>query len=90
MKRASPKIEEFLSPNLNEDQKKGPNIFQRSDAHHSQIIGGDADVDQSQIIGEDAVKLFGEYIPPSPPGFGTPGHDLRLDHSIMQKKHHKR
>ena len=40
MKKASPKIEEFLSPNLNEDQKKGPNIFQRSDAHHSQIIGG--------------------------------------------------
>ena len=35
-----------------------------SDADQSQIIGGDADVDHSQIIGG--------YMPPSPPGFGTP------------------
>ena len=46
----------------------------RSDAHQSQIIGGDADVDHTQIIEGDAVKLLGGYIPPSPPGFGTPGH----------------
>ena len=45
----------------------------RSDAHQIQIIGGDADVDHTQIIGGDTVKLLGEYIPPSPPGFGTPG-----------------
>ena len=50
-------------------KKKGPNIIQRSDAGHSQIIGRDANVDHSQIIMGDAVKLLGEYIPP---GFGTP------------------
>ena len=42
----------------------------RSDAHQSQIIGGDADVDHTQTIGGDAVKLLGGYIPPM--GFGTP------------------
>ena len=39
----------------------------RSDAHHSQIIGGDADVDHTQIIGGDTVKFFGGCIPPPPP-----------------------
>ena len=38
-------------------RKKCANIIQRSDADHSRIIG------------KDAVKLLGEYIPP---GFGTP------------------
>ena len=38
----------------------------------SKTIGGNADVDHSQIFGGDAVKLLGGYIPPSPPGFGTP------------------
>ena len=33
---------------------------------------GDADVDHTQTIGGDTVKLLGGYIPPSPPGFGTP------------------
>ena len=41
----------------------------RSDAHPSQIIGGDADEDHTQIIGGDTVKLFGGYIPP---GFRHP------------------
>ena len=41
----------------------------RSDAHQNQIIGGDADVDHTQIIGGDTVKLLGEYIPP---GFRHP------------------
>ena len=41
-----------------------------SDANQSQISGGDADVDHTQIIGGDKAKLLGEYIPP---GFGTPG-----------------
>ena len=44
----------------------------RSDAHRSQIIGEDADVDHTQTIGGDVVKLFEGYILPSPPGFGTP------------------
>ena len=46
----------------------------RSDAHQSQIVGGDADVDHNQIIGGDTIKLLGGYIPlpPPPPGFGIP------------------
>ena len=31
-----------------------------SDAHQSQIIGGDADIDHTQIIGGDTVKLLEE------------------------------
>ena len=39
----------------------------RSDAHQSQIIWGEADVDHTQLIGGgDTVKIFGGYIPPSP------------------------
>ena len=44
----------------------------RSDAHRSQIFGGDADEDHTQIIGGDKVKLLGGIYPPIPPGFGTP------------------
>ena len=36
------------------------------------LLGGDADVDHTQIIGGDTVKLLGGYILPSLPGFGTP------------------
>ena len=49
-------MEHFFSPNSSRDL--------RSDAHQSQIIGGDADEDHTQII-------EGIY-PTSPPGFGTP------------------
>ena len=38
----------------------------RSDAHQSQIIGGDADVDHTQIIGGYTVNLLGVYIPHLP------------------------
>ena len=75
-----------FSPNSGEDQKKkrpSPDVEQifppnscghlRSDAHQRQIIGGNADVDHSQTIGEDTAKLLGGYIPPPPPGFGTSG-----------------
>ena len=61
-------MEHFFSPNSNGDL--------RSDAHQSQITGGDAEVDHTQIIGRDTVKLLGGYIPPSPPGFGTPDYKL--------------
>ena len=67
---------------LSEDQKikkvfaKNGTLFSpnssghlRSDAHQSQTIGGDADVDHTQTIGRDTVKLFGGYIPP---GFRHP------------------
>ena len=43
-KRSSPKMEHNSSGNL------------RSHAHHSQIIGGDADADHTQIIGGNTVK----------------------------------
>ena len=33
------------------------------------LLGGDADIDHTQIIGGDTVKLLGDI---SPPGFGTP------------------
>ena len=58
-------MEHFFSP------KSGGDL--RSAAHQSQIIEGDAGVDHTQIIGGDTVKLLGGYIPPSPPGSGTPG-----------------
>ena len=35
------------------------------------FFAGDADVDHTQIIEGDTVKLLGGYIPPSPPSFGT-------------------
>ena len=41
--------------------------------HQSQFIGGDADVDHTQIIWGDTIKLYSQIIPPIPPGFGTPG-----------------
>ena len=46
----------------------------RSDAHKSQIIGRDADVDHTQTIGGDTVKLLGNISlqPPPPPGFRHP------------------
>ena len=70
----------FQVSKLSEDQKK--KVFTRngtlflstdlrSDAHQSQIIGGDADEDHTQIVGRCTVKLLGGYILPSPPCFGT-------------------
>ena len=41
----------------------------RSDAHHVKLLGGDEDVDHTQTIGGDTVKLLGGYIPP---GFRHP------------------
>ena len=66
-KRSPPEMEYFFSPNSGEDQKKG-NTFLitdlRSDAHQTQIIGGDADESHTQIVGGYTVKLLGGYIPP--------------------------
>ena len=53
----------------------------RSDAHQSQTVGADADLDHIQTIGWDTVKLLKNISPhpphpplppPPPPGFGTP------------------
>ena len=49
-------METLFSPNWSRDL--------RSDAHQSQIIGGDADKDHTQIIGGDTVKLLGKIYPP--------------------------
>ena len=49
-------MEHFFSPNSSGDL--------RSDAHQSQIIGGDVDVDHTQIIGRDTIKLLGGMYPP--------------------------
>ena len=54
-------MEHFFSPNSSGDL--------RSDAHQSQIIGGDADVDHTQIIGGGYRQIIGGIYPP---GFGTP------------------
>ena len=51
-------LDHLFSPNLSGDL--------RLDTHKSQIIGGDADVDHTQIIVGDTVKLLGGYILPSP------------------------
>ena len=61
-KRSSPEMGHFFSPISGEDQKK--KVFTRnrtlllstdlrSDAHQSQIIGGNADIDHTQIVGGD-------------------------------------
>ena len=54
-------MEHFFSPNSSGDL--------RSDTHQSQIIGGDADVENTQINGGIQSIYWGRYIPP---GFGTP------------------
>ena len=59
-------MEPFFSPNSSGDL--------RSDAHQSQIIGGDADEDHTQIMGGIQSNYWGGYGPPSRPGFGTPGY----------------
>ena len=73
-KRFSPKLNSF-SPNSDEDQKKRPSskmehFFSptssghlRSDAHQSQTIGADADLDHIQTIGWDTVKLLKDISP---------------------------
>ena len=55
-KRSSSEMEHFFLPNSSTDL--------RSDAHQSQIIGGDADEDHTQIAGGYAVKSLREIYPP--------------------------
>ena len=57
-------MEHFFSPN------SSGNL--RSDALKRQIIAGDADVDHTQIIGGDTVKLLEGIYPPIPSGFRHP------------------
>ena len=75
----------FQVSKLSEEQKKkqvftkNGNLFfpnsstdLRSDAHQSQIIGGDADEDHTQIIGGIQSNYWGKYIPPIPTEFRHP------------------
>ena len=50
------------------------------------LVTMDADVDHTQIIGGDVVKLLGGYIPPTLPGLGTPGFVDTNNSRILQKK----
>ena len=72
----SPEMEHFFSPISSTDP--------RSDAHQSQIIGGDANEDRTQIIGGYTVKLLGGIYPPIPPGFRHPWFEL-LHYSVVMK-----
>ena len=55
-------MEHFFSPNSSSDL--------RSDAHKSQIIGGDADEDHTQTIGEDISPGFRHpWFPPRQPRY---------------------
>ena len=56
-------MEHFFSPTSSRDL--------HSDAHQSQIIGRDADIDHTQVIGGIQSKYWGIY-PPHPPGFRHP------------------
>ena len=82
-KRSSPKMEHFF-PRIQAETKKkfftkNGTLFPRiqvdtyAQMHtRAKLLGGDADVDHTQNIGGDTVKLLGGYIPPSPPRFQHP------------------
>ena len=75
-------MEHFFSPNSSRDL--------RSDAYQSQIIGGDADEDHTQIIGGNTVKLLGVYIPTIPSRFSTPDDNIKFALVILNKLCHCR
>ena len=62
-KRSSPKMEHSFPPNSSGHL--------HLDAHQSQIIGGDADVNHTQTIGGIQSNYWGN-ISPHPPGFRHP------------------
>ena len=72
-------MEHFFPPNSSTDL--------RSDAHQSQIIGGDAGEDHTQIVGGDTVKLLGGYISPIPPGFRLPWAQCPLSRNTPLNTH---
>ena len=74
-KRSSSKIKHFFSSNSSGHL--------RSDAHQSQIIGGNADVDHTHTIRGYTVKLLGRYIPPIPLRFRHPW--LKIANSKLQQ-----
>ena len=73
-------MEHFFSPKSSGDL--------RSDAHQSQIIGGDTDEDHTQTIKGDTVKLLREIYspPPPPPGFRHPWQPILTPELLVLKK----
>ena len=63
-KKSSPKVEQFFSPNSSG--------YLRLDAHQSQIVGGNADVDHTQTIWGGYSQIVGGIYPPISPGFRHP------------------
>ena len=59
-----------------------PPSWLRYCAHQIQSIGWDADVNHTQTIGVESVKLLGGIYPPHPPGFRHPCPRL---HNICQR-----
>ena len=51
------------------------------------MIGRDADVDHSQMIGGMQSDYWEGYIPPSPPGFGTPVGAVKSDTVLLTVRH---
>ena len=64
----------------------------RSDAHQSQIIWGEADVDHTQIIGGGYSQNIWRIYPPIPLGFGTPaqGQGSRIQEQVFSKNKTKK
>ena len=77
--RSSPKEGKLSSPNCSGDL--------RSNAHHSQIIGGIQMQTILKLLGGDTVKLLGGYISPSPPpDFSTPvGEKMKQKHTNVEE-----
>ena len=65
-------MERFFFPNSGKDL--------RLDAHQSQIIGGNANEDHTQIIGGIQSNYWGDI---SLPGFGTPDFNAICDIKIL-------
>ena len=67
--------------------------YLRSDAHQSQIIWGEADVDHTQIIGGGIQSKYLEDISTHPPGFRHPCSRPRIKNtgaSVLQKQNKKK
>ena len=64
----------------------------RSDAHESQIIWGEADVDHTQIIDGGYSQNIWRIYSPIPPGFGTPaqGQGSRIQEQVFSKNKTKK
>ena len=70
-KRSSLKIEHFFYPNSGEDQKKKKRSLSKIQRFFPQFLLR-CTVHPFKLLGGIQPNYWGEYIPPSPPCFGTP------------------